>query len=98
MTDKFIKDNKDALIQEMATAITNLNNIIAETIDAPITPESDGLVMRTYMVAIGMQVGSLTSLFNQYYIMLQGNVVKEKIPGFAGLIKNTPFKATHDED
>jgi len=87
MADKFIEDNKEVLIQEMATTITNLNSIIAEAVDGPISPDMDGSAMRTYFIAMGVQIGSLTSLFNQYYVMTQGIVNKEKPTGFASLIK-----------
>ena len=87
MGDKFIEDNKEVLIQEIAAAITNLNSILAEAINEPISPDMDGSIMRTYFMAMGLQIGSITSLFNQYYVMVQGVVSEVKPTGFASLIK-----------
>lgn len=85
---KFIEDNKDVLIQEMAEKIEAMNTIIGGVVEQPIT-EVDGSVMRTYLIAIGMQVGALTTLFNEYYVLLKGIVPKGDRPtGFASLIKS----------
>ena len=90
---KFIEENKEVLIDEMAQTISKMNSIISSVLQTPITPEVDGSVMRTYFMAQAMQIGSLTSLFNQYYVLLKGAIPKENRPvGFASLIKSASTK------
>lgn len=90
---QFIEDNKQVLIEEMAENINKMNEILGAVLSAPIDSELDGSLMRTYMMAMGMQVGSLATLFNQYYVLLKGVVQREERPtGFASLIKHTDAK------
>ena len=63
-----------------------------DVVEAPINTEVDGSVMRTYMIALSMHIGNLTSLFNQYYVLLSGIVNEEKVTGFASLIKDVEIK------
>ncbi len=91
---KFIEDNKGVLIEEMAEKISNLNSILASVMESPIDKDADGALMRTYHMAAALQVGSLTTLFNQYYVLLKGVVRREdnRPSGFASLIKETKPK------
>lgn len=91
---KFIEENKDALLEEMSDTISDLNTIIGSVLQTPIPPgQLDGSLMRTYFAATAMQIGSLTSLFNQYYVLLKGIIPRENRPaGFAGLIKSAETK------
>jgi len=91
---KFIEENKEALLEEMSDTISDLNTIVGSVLQTPIpAPQSDGALMRTYFAATAMQIGSLTALFNQYYVMLKGVVPKENRPaGFAALIKAAETK------
>jgi hypothetical protein len=91
---KFIEENKEALLEEMSGTISDLNTIIGSVLQTPIpSPQIDGTLMRTYFAATAMQIGSLTALFNQYYVLLKGVVPKENRPaGFAGLIKSAETK------
>ncbi len=87
--EKFIEENKEVIIEEMAESISKLNTIIDSVLQAPISEELDGALMRTYFMATAMQIGSLTTLFNQYYVLLKGAFPKKKRPtGFAALIKS----------
>ena len=102
---KFIEDNKEVLIEEMADSISKMNEIMGAVLGAPIHEDLDGAMMRTYMMAMGMQVGSLATLFNQYYVLLKGVIKRDDRPtGFASLIKRVDTSVskqtveTDDED
>lgn len=90
---KFIEENKQVLIEEMAENINKMNEILSAVLSAPIDSELDGSLMRTYMMAMGMQIGSLATLFNQYYVLLKGVIQRDERPtGFASLIKHVDTK------
>lgn len=92
---KFIEDNKEVLIEEMAEKINNLSTIVSSILESPIDAEVDGSLMRTYLIAASMQIGSLTALFNQYYVLLNGVIQREARPtGFASLIKDAKPKVS----
>lgn len=82
----FIEQNKEVLLQEMADKINSLAEILGSVLENPIEPESDGSVMRTYWIAAGTQIGSLTTLFNQYYVLLKGAIPEERRVGFGALL------------
>jgi len=91
---KFIDENKEALLEEMSETLSDLNTLVGSVLQTPIPPsQMDGALMRTYFAAITLQIGSMTALFNQYYVLLKGIVPKENRPaGFAGLIKSAETK------
>lgn len=90
---QFIEDNKQVLIEEMAEKINKMNEILAAVLSSPIDSDLDGSLMRTYMLAMGMQIGSMSTLFNQYYVLLKGVIQRDDRPtGFASLIKDIDSK------
>jgi len=91
--EQFLKENREALLEEMADSIGKMNSIIDSVLHAPISAELDGSLMRTYFAANAVQVGNLTTLFNQYYVLLKGAIPKKNRPvGFASLIKGAGIK------
>jgi hypothetical protein len=84
---EFIEENKNALLEEMAGSLNDINDILGNVVQSPIDPENDGSVMRTYMIALAHHIGSLTVLFNEYYVLKTGVLSKEKSQvGFGRLL------------
>jgi len=73
----FINKNKEMLIEEMGKAINQLNLTIEDIIAI-----NDPLLTEKYIHNIALNIGCLTALFNQYYIMNTGIIEEDKKIGF----------------
>lgn len=85
MSEDFIEKNKDAILQEMSQSLSSLNSYMNDVLNSEIQPETDGLYMRTISMAMSHQIGYLTALFNQYYVLNSGEIPKQKPIGFGAL-------------
>lgn len=82
MSEEFINKNKEAILEEISQSLTSLNSYINEILTSDINPETDGLYMRTMTMAISHQLGYLTAIFNQYFVLEAGYIPKQKPIGF----------------
>lgn len=90
MDENFVAKNKNALIEEMAENINNINALINAATQAGPTedPAHELSVIKNVVIAMAQNAGALTSCFNQYIIFETGNVTEEKRIGFQALLKD----------
>ncbi len=88
--EKFVENNKNALMEEMAEKINSINELLSAIIQAGPTenPVHELSIMKNVTIAIAQHVGALTSCFNQYTIFETGRVPKERLIGFKAMIDN----------
>lgn len=85
MSEEFLNQNKEAIIEEMGQSIQTMSGYLNEVLTAETSPESDQVFLRTMMIAMGHQLGYLTALYNQYYVIAKGEIPKQKPIGFGAL-------------
>lgn len=101
MNKDFIEDNKTALIEEISTTISSLSEIIKDVSQQePQEPSIDNAYLRNYFMAVSQNIGYLVALYNQYYILLTGNIEKDvKRPiGFSALNESIKKKKMKDDE
>ena len=77
--DELIEKNKEMLLQEMSTAINGLNTDINSIINVN---DESGMITEKIIHGVALNVGYLTALFNQYYVLLTGETNETKPMGF----------------
>lgn len=70
--------NKQALIDEMAVSINNLNEFINDALETKISPDGNIIFPFSSLVGVSHQVGYLTAVFNQFVVFERGPVTKEE--------------------
>lgn len=85
MSEEFLNQNKEAIIEEMGQSIQTMSGYLNEILTSDAPPEADSTFLRTIMIAMGHQLGYLTALYNQYYVITNGEVPKSKPIGFGAL-------------
>ena len=85
MSEEFIQQNREAIVEEMGQSIQTMSGYLNEVLTSEISPEVDSTFMRTIMIAMGHQLGYLTALYNQYYVITKGEIPKQKPIGFGAL-------------
>jgi nanoRNase/pAp phosphatase (c-di-AMP/oligoRNAs hydrolase) len=81
-SDEFINKNKNMLIQEMASTINMINLDINNIIEIP---EESVKATEKIIHGLALNVGYLTAIFNQYYVLLTGKISEQKQIGFKSL-------------
>jgi len=81
-SENFIDKNKEMLIQEMASTINMINSDINNIIEIP---EESGKTTEKIIHGLALNVGYLTAIFNQYYVLLTGKISEQKQIGFRSL-------------
>jgi hypothetical protein len=90
LDDDFITRNKQALMEEMVDALNNLNTLVSQAAQAGPTEQAEHelSMMKNYLIAIGQNLGSLSTLFNQYLVFETGELPKARPLGFQAMIGN----------
>ena len=76
MDKDFIEANENAVFEEMGKAISGMNEILIQMINTP-DDKSGELSMKKLLFSIFHSLGSLTALYNEYYILKTGNIPSE---------------------
>lgn len=89
MDETFVSKNKNALMEEMAENINNINALVNAATQAGPTenPAHELSIMKNVVIAMAQNAGALTSCFNQYMIFETGQVPEERKIGFQALLK-----------
>ena len=83
----FIEQNKNAVIEEMGQSVNNLNQILNSIVETP-DDDSGELAVKKLLMLLGHQVGAVTMLFNEFYILYTGIIPSEQEErkiGFVGM-------------
>lgn len=81
----FLEKNKSAIIEEMGKELSFLGGVIDEIIGNEPNEHSIDEI-KNLIIAMSYKLGSLTTLFNQYYIMLNGFSPEQRKIGFQALL------------
>ena len=85
----FIDKNKQALIEEMAENINNINTLVnAANQSASEDVTTELIIMKNIIASIAQNVGALTTCFNQYMIFKTGKISTDRSIGFKTLLNN----------
>lgn len=92
MGDKsmFIEENKNAVIEEMGSSINMMNQVINSIVETP-NDESGEYAIKKLMMVLSHQIGSLTMLYNEFYILHTGIIPSDQEEQRIG------FTAMHDK-
>jgi len=77
--DDFNTLNKKALMDEMSSSLSNLNEFLNNAMELC---EEDGKVPYSALIGMSHQIGFLTAVFNQYVIFERGFSEKQEPVGF----------------
>jgi len=85
----FIEENKQALIDEMASHLNDMHSCITNLIQGEVSENSavNNELLYKDIIGISQSLGYTIACFNQYYIFLTGEVKKESQPiGFGAML------------
>lgn len=85
MEDDFVEKNKEALVEEMQVSIHQFNSLVQAIVS---TGGAERLSISSLIPGITHQIGFLSAVFNQYVILLRGNIGKitKKSIGFNNML------------
>lgn len=74
---QFIEENRAAVFEEMAKSINIMNELMQQIIQTPDNEEGE-IAAKKIQFQLFHSLGALTILFNQYYILMLGQVPQEE--------------------
>ena len=88
----FIEDNKSSLVDEMAAALNDIDELFTGIISGELTENTsiNSDIIYKQLMAVSQSLGYLIACFNQYCVFLRGEIPKKETPnriGFGAMLE-----------